>query len=191
MGYRRSPYSPESRNEQSMTSNYAKELLEDPAQVPIPKKPPEPIEVKFPSHLFPPRNVASFDARKVCSIDPTGTGRYELFRFQVPQGACLVLTHYAIYSDALDASLISFSPEVDGNRVWPYHGDPSSNFKMNLGLAPDLSNVALIEGNMILQPGQTFVWWLTNTQTVPAIMGARLKGYFDQANRLQSGSFGS
>jgi hypothetical protein len=182
---------PENRRVESMTSNYAKELLDDPSMMPQPKPKPEPTEVSFPTHLFPPKNVASFDARKVCMIDPTGTGRYELFSFQVPPGTSLVITHYALYCDALDSSLVSFSPEVDGNRVWPFHGDPTNGFSMNLGLAPDLSNVSLIEGNMILQPSQKFTWWLVNRDTVPVAMGARLKGYFDSKNKLESGSFGS
>lgn len=151
----------------------------------------QPTPVEMPPHVYPfvPLGAQSLDFRKLCNV-LASTTRQLLFSFQAPPGSRTVFTAYAIFSDAQNADLTEFVPEVDGKRVFPYHGDPANNFKINLGLAPDVSNNALIPAQLVLEPGQTISWYLTNTDTVDVAMGIRMVGYFDASAKRVTPRFG-
>jgi hypothetical protein len=151
-----------------------------------------PTPVELPPHIFPFMPVGSqpVDLRKLCLVEKS-TVKSEFMRFQAPGGARTVFQAYAIFSDALDADLTEFVPEVDGQRVFPYHGDPTANYKMSLGLAPDISNNALIPAQLILEPNQIIIWYVTNLDaSVDVAMGVRMVGYFDSSARRVDPRFG-
>lgn len=150
-----------------------------------------PTPVELPPHIFPnvPLGAQSLDFRKLCLV-VAGSTKQLLFEYAAPPGSRTVFTAYALFSDAANASLTEFLPEVDGQRVYPFHGDPSANFKMNLGLSPDVSNNALIPSQLILEPGQVIRWYLTNTDTVDVAMGVRMVGFFDASAKRVTPRFG-
>ena len=147
--------------------------------------------IDLPGHIFPfmPEGVQPLDFRKLCLVTPA-TIKLPFLTFTAPEGTRTVFQAYAIFSDALNSDLSEFIPEVDGQRVFPYHGDPTNNFKMSLGLAPDISNNALIPAQLILEPRQTITFFVTNTDTVDVAMGVRLVGYFDASAKRVTPRFG-
>lgn len=151
----------------------------------------KPVKIEMPNHVFPytPLGAQSLDFRKVSTVVAASV-RTLLFEFQAPAGSRTVFTAYALFSDAANAATTEFVPEVDGNRVFGFHGDPSNNFKMNLGLSPDVSNNALIPAQLVLEPGQWIRWYLTNTDTVDVVMGIRMVGYFDASAKRVAPRFG-
>lgn len=154
----------------------------------------EPTPISLPRHMFNPDNVPSLDFRRACLIPANTTAAlpFLLFEFTCPQGSVAVFTHYAIYCDGLDEDLVEFLPAVDGSRIFPYHGNPAKNFKMGLGLGPDLSNTCLIPANLKLFPGQTLRISAVNLDPgVSSAMGARFVGYLDNVNLVEAGRFGS
>lgn len=152
--------------------------------------PKEAVEVNFPNHLYIPKGAQSLDLRKVMNI-PAGTRDYELFKYKAPPGAVTRFISYGVYNDGDNGNDYNFKPQLDGNRIFPYHGDPTTfDFKIYLGLGPDLSQVAMIPCQLYVQPGQTVRWLLTNTSTVDTSMGVRMCGYFDSSQLLETGRYG-
>lgn len=138
----------------------------------------KPTLVELPRHLYIPDNAQSVDIRKLCVLAP-GEDTI-LFNFEAPQGSKVQFLAYGIFTDAQDITQIEFIPTVDGSRVFPYHGDPTDNFRMNLGLAPDLSNQALIQCQLTLNPKQVLSWRVRNFDPDLEIpMGVRMIGYVD------------
>jgi hypothetical protein len=150
---------------------------------------PRPTAVELPHHLFIPANVQNLDLRKLATVT-TGTIKAEFLRFKCPPGATTRFISYAIYNDGDLASAFRFEPEVSGNRAFPYHGDPTDNFRIALGLAPDLGNNSLIPCQLTLMPEQEIIWYVTNTSGVDTDMGIRMVGYFDTTQRLVTPRFG-
>lgn len=64
------------------------------------------------------------------------------------------------------------------------------NFKIYLGLGPDMSEGTMIGCELMLQPGQVLQWLITNTSGVDTSMGIRMKGYFDTSQKRVTGNFG-
>ena len=149
----------------------------------------ERTNVDFPPHLFIPDGAESIDARRVLSVDPN-TVNLEIFRFVAPEGCVTRFISYGIFNDGDDAVNYKFLPEIDGNRVMRYHGDPLNFFKMDLGLAPDLSNSALIPCQLALAPRQTLTWRIWNNSGVITSMGVRMVGYFDIRQMRVTPKFG-
>lgn len=148
-----------------------------------------PVEVSnLPRHLFTPEGARSVDIRNLASI-PAATS-FDVLVFTAPEGATTFFTHYAIFNDALDFSLVEFIPTVNNRRIYPYHGEPSNNYKIALGLAPDLSNSSLIEGPLQLNPGEVLRWTAVNNAAVAVAMGVRMKGYLDARTSRKPRMFG-
>lgn len=141
----------------------------------------EALVTSFPSHLYVPDGSQSLDMRRLVSV-ATGTVNEEIFRFQAPKGQRVWFLGYSIFSDGTLAASQEFIPRVDGNRVFPYHGDPNNSFKINLGLGPDMSNQNIIHCQLPLEPGQVLTWSVTNTSGVAIAMGVRMTGYLDSQN---------
>jgi len=153
------------------------------------KSVPRPTDVAFPPHLFIPENAESIDIRKVMNI-PLGTSDYEILSFTAPQGAVTRFIKYGVFNDGLLASDYRFLPVIDGSRIFRYHGDPTDNYRISLGLGPDLSETAMIGCQLMLYPGQTVRWLVTNASAVDTAMGVRMVGYLDTSQRLVPTRFG-
>ena len=145
--------------------------------------------VELPRHLFIPDGAESIDIRRVMNV-PSPTTDYLLFRFTAPPGSYTKFISYGVYNDGDAAANYQFKPEVDGNRIFRYHGDPQANYKIDLGLAPDLSNNAMIPCQLTLEPGQILEWLITNTSGVDTSMGVRMVGYFDTQAMRATEKFG-
>jgi hypothetical protein len=150
---------------------------------------PKPTAVELPHHLYIPANVQNLDLRKLATVS-NGTNKEEFFRFKCPPGATTRFISYAIYNDGDLAGNYKFEPEVSGARVFPYHGDPTDNFRLALGLAPDLGNNSLVPCQLTLMPEQEIIWYVTNLSGVATDMGIRMVGYFDTTQRLVTPRFG-
>jgi hypothetical protein len=145
--------------------------------------------VEFPPHLYVPEGAESLDLRRVMNI-PNGTLDYAIFEFIVPPGAVTRFISYGVFNDGDVAANYRFLPQVNGNRIFRYHGDPMTNFKIDLGLAPDLSNNSLIPCQLTLQPYDVLRWLVTNTSGVDTSMGVRMVGYFDTQQKRVTPKFG-
>lgn len=143
----------------------------------------------LPRHLFTPEGARSLDMRNL-AIVPAGTVGATLLSFTAPEGTACFFTGYAIFNDGLAFSLLEFLPLIDEKRIFPYHGDPNSNFKIALGLGPDLGNESIIDCQLQLEPGQTLKWLVTNNDVVDVTMGVRMKGYIDSRTSRPTRVFG-
>lgn len=150
---------------------------------------PKPVKIEFPNHLYIPEGAQSLDFRKVVNL-PAGSVDFELFSFTAPPGAVTRFLSYGVFNDGNDGADYEFKPLLDGRRIFGFHGDPALNFKIYLGLAPDLSEIAMIPCQLYIQPGQTVKWLLTNTSAVDTSMGVRMTGYFDSSQQRVTGRFG-
>lgn len=141
--------------------------------------------VELPPHLFIPNNAQSIDITKVCNT-LAGTIRETLMSFTAPDGGMTVFLSYGVFTDAEFADTIEFRPEVNGTRIFPYHGDPDDDFKIKIGTGPDLSNNALKTGYIILQPDDLLEWKVSNTGAITTVMGVRSVGYFISSQQLEA-----
>ena len=126
--------------------------------------------VDLPRHLFIPEGAASIDFRRLATIGAASVKQL-LMRFTAPPGSVTRFISYGIFNDGLSAADYEFLPLVDGARVFPYHGDPMDNYKISLGLSPDLSNAALIPCQLTLIPNQVLELYLKNNISVNNDMG--------------------
>lgn len=149
--------------------------------------------VAFPQHLFPPAEAQTIDIRRMCTITPDANFQL-LMEFNPAsygiKGAAIRLTHYGIACDGELEVNFEFLPTVNGARIFPFHGDPQNNFRMNLGLAPDLSDNSLIAAELYLRSQDVLRWYVKNNDTVDADMGVRMKGYLDTTQKTVSARFG-
>lgn len=149
--------------------------------------------VELPRHLFIPAQAVSIDIRRVCNVSPGSLitdPANVLIRYTAPPGAITRFISYGVFCDGELSADFAFEPKVDGSRVFPYHGDPSQDYRINLGLGPDLSNSSLIQCNLALTPGQTLTWSVENLSTVKTVMGVRMVGYFDSSSQSVAPRFG-
>lgn len=151
-----------------------------------------PTKIELPPHLFVPPQAQNIDIRRLADIG-AGSVDIELWRFKAPQGGKTHFIAYGVFSDGTLANTQEFIPRVDGRRVFPYQGTPDAkgiNFKIRLGLAPDLSENSLLGAQLTMEPGQVLTWNVTNLNAVSVSMGVRMKGYIDftsQRNTDRSG----
>lgn len=142
--------------------------------------------VRLPPHLFIPEGAESLDLRRAADIAANTSAPFLFLEFECPLGATCHFISYAIFSDGNLANTQEFIPRVDERRVFPYQGDPQNNFKINLGLAPDLSNNSLIQCQLTINPGEKLQWYVVNNNAVDIAMGVRMVGYIDRAmTRIQ------
>lgn len=146
----------------------------------------DPTAVSLPPHLFIPSDAQSVDIRNLVSVPPATT--VDILDFRGRQGGYVKFIGYAIFNDALLLSSIDLIPLVNGARVLPFHGNPNDNFKMGLGLSPDLS--VLIPCQLDLQPQDRLIWRFTNNGVVDVSVGVRMNGYYSQSTQRKVGRFG-
>jgi hypothetical protein len=142
--------------------------------------------VSLPPHLFIPGDAQSIDVSELANVPPATT--VNLMTFKGLKGGLVKFIGYAIFNDALMLALINLVPRVNGVRVLPFHGNPNLNFKLGLGLGPDLS--VLIPVQLDLQPGDILTWDFTNNDVVDVAAGVRMSGYFSQDIIRKTGRFG-
>jgi hypothetical protein len=147
-----------------------------------------PIAVSLPPHLFIPETGQSVDIRRLASVAPATSDR--LIAFTAPKGAITRFIGYSVFNDALNFNLVEFVPKVNGRRVFPFHGDPQLNFKIALGLGPDMSNANSINCLLDLNPGDFLTWDFFNNDVVAVAAGVRMIGYVDQTITRKIGRFG-
>lgn len=152
-------------------------------------EPAQEITALPPRHLAPPEGAETLDIRRAIVLTP-GSIDTEVISFQCPQGANVFVYKYALYTDAADASLIDFKPTVDGRRTIAYHGDPNDNYRLDLSIANNLSEYALIPCQVILTPNQVFRWTASNNDIVDLTFAVRMIGYFDFGGRLSTAKSG-
>lgn len=147
------------------------------------------VQVDFPNHLFIPAGAQSIDITRACLV-LTGTTRESLMQFTAPDGGITAFISYGVFTDAEFASTIEFIPAIDNARVFPFHGDPNNNFRINIGTGPDLSNNSLKQAHIVMQPGQVFNWYVTNSDILARVMGVRMVGYFMSSQQIEATRFG-
>ena len=149
------------------------------------------IKVVLPSHLFSPSNAETIDIRKVCEIEKNTDEESLIFEIKAGEGEAFRFIKYAIYTDAEDQNDIEFFPRINGKRILRLHGTPqgSGSYKLGLGLAPDLSNYALINCDILLKPNQKLTWHVVNKNDVSVPMGVRMVGHVDNLNKRDEGLF--
>ena len=143
-------------------------------------QPKNPVPVQLPPHLFVPADAQVIDMRRAADIAAGTTDPFLLMSFTCPKGAVAHFTQYAVFSDGALAANQEFIPRSAGARAFPYQGDPNDNFRINLGLAPDLSNNSLIQCQLTINPGEKVEWFVKNTNAVDIAMGVRMVGYIDR-----------
>lgn len=145
----------------------------------------KPVKVNLPDHLYIPPGAQSLDMRNLFDVAAGAT--IDVIRFTAPLGGGITrILSYGIFNDGLLAANFDFIPTVDGRRVYPFQGDPLDNFRIYLGVSPDLSNSSLIPGLLDLAPGQTLVWQAQNRSVVTTTMGVRVTGFIDRDKQVQS-----
>lgn len=142
-----------------------------------------PTSISLPSHLFVPPGAESVDIRVAADIAAGTTVPVSIMSFTAPKGSVTHFIQYGVFSDGSLAANQEFIPRVDGRRAFPYQGDPNNNFKIDLGLAPDLSNSSLIQCQLTLNPGETVEWFVKNLNLVDIAMGVRMVGYVDYSQK--------
>lgn len=142
----------------------------------------------LPRHLYRPFNAQSVDIRNLVQLNVGETAR--VLEFECPNSSSVVFIGYGVFSDAFLETDIEFLPKVNGKRIFTFHGNPGENYKISLGLAPDLSNSALIECYLQLRPGDVLTWDIINSSAVQISAGVRMKGYLDAANLQIDQQFG-
>ena len=148
----------------------------------------KPVEISLPSHLFIPPTAQSIDMRNL--FDVTAGTRQTLIDFVAPTGGLTTILGYAIFNDGLLAADFDFFPTIDNKRVWPFHGDPLDNFRIFIGLGPDLSNANLFQSYTTMQPGQRLKIDAENRAAVDTSMGARVVAYVDKTQPRDQRRFG-
>lgn len=141
------------------------------------------MPIDLPGHLFTPPGAESVDIRVAADIAALTTVPTLLMSFRAPKGSVTHFISYGIFSDGSLAANQEFIPRVNGRRAFPYQGDPQNNFKINLGLAPDLSNSSLIQCQLTLNPDEVVEWYVTNLNAVDIAMGVRMVGYVDYSQK--------
>jgi len=147
-----------------------------------------PTAVSLPDHLFIPRTGQSVDIRRLANVLPATST--ELIVFTAPPGQKTKFIGYGVFSDALLFNLVNFIPTVNGKRIFPFHGDPQVNYKIALGVAPDLSNNAMINCQLDMNPGEVLKWTFFNNDVVAVAAGVRMVGYVDVTVTRTAGRFG-
>ena len=136
----------------------------------------QPIPVALPPHLFTPPDAQTIDISALANVPPSTT--VDLLVFTAPKGGWVNFLGYAIFNDSLNLALINLVPTINGARVLPFNGNPQLNFKLGLGVSPDLATLIPVQLNM--QPNDVLKWTFTNNDVVDVAAGVRMNGYFTQ-----------
>lgn len=155
----------------------------------------KPREIILPRHTNIPPNAESVNILELCELAPNSSVFDTMLTLKAKASEKIIITHYAIWTDAEDAGEIEFRFEINGNPIYRFHGRPNdanapTRYTNNIGIAPDLSNIALIEGYAVLDPLKELKVKVINrapdaTDIRP--VGVRLVGYIDSINSRSQG----
>lgn len=157
-----------------------------------------PVPVASPLHLQAPEGARTLDLRRAISV-PAATVDATLMSFQCLAGATTVIYFYSLVYPSAPGTVtpaLEWIPTIDGQRVLQYHGSPgvseSPNPTTNLNAATafDFTSSGLVRCQLLMQPGQTLRWGVSNATGVAQVMGVRMTGYVDFTQQLQSKKFG-
>ncbi len=154
------------------------------------------VLVDFPVHLHIPLGAESIDIVDICELDKKQQSSdavlTRLITLNPQQGSEYFILSYGIFTDVENAADIEFFIKVNGKRVLRLHGRPDSAtnpqfYKINFGLAPDLSNDSLKACQILLTPNDTLTVDVVNrNEEVTAPVGVRIVGYVLNNNKLSS-----
>lgn len=144
--------------------------------------------VQLPRNLYSPPGSQSMNLVSGTVTVPPATLNLPILDFTAPQGAMVNFLSYAITSDG--PGVTRFIPQVNDNRVLPFHGIPQSDYFIDEGTGPDLGNNSLVEAQLVLIPGERLRWLVSNTDAVPHEMSVRMVGYIISTQALEDVRFG-
>ena len=140
--------------------------------------------IMFPRHLFIPPNAEPIDIRKLCEVNAGMTTPERFITLKAKEGEEIVITHYGVFTEAEDANETEFFFKANGSRIYRLHGRPDDalnpkRYLINIGVAPDLSNLSLINGHIKIRPTQIYSVDVINRNLteIPRAMGVRIVGY--------------
>jgi hypothetical protein len=148
---------------------------------------------ELPDHLFIPRTAQSLNLinRVVATEgDPPGlvATTYSIMSFTTPKsGGVMRIWDYALTTDAED---IEFRILINGHNALPYHGNPNNKFRIDKPTGIALSNLDLVECQLLLQPNNHVEVIMVNNTATGTFYGARLVGYFDADQVRRADRFG-
>lgn len=153
-----------------------------------------PVPVILPRTAHAPEGARTVDLRRQVSVAAGAT--VDLISWVGLGSATTVFFAYGLILPAGGAPDVEWFPTVEQQRVFQYHGDPGVNVSsnpethLNMATGTDFSDIALIGCQLLMQPGQQFLWRAKNNTGAPVVMGIRLKGYVDLSQQLLSSKFG-
>ena len=155
----------------------------------------EPREVMFPKHLYIPKDAEPLDIKDLCELAPNMSDFGTLMTLKANKAEQIVITHYAVWTDAEDANEIEFRFDIENNPLYRLHGRPNSptdptKYTINLGISPDLSNLALVPAYAVVSPEKYLRVRVINRATDSVDIrpvGVRLVGYSESIGRRSQG----
>lgn len=141
-----------------------------------------------------PSDAETLDIQELCEVAGTESGvspvAHRLMTIKAKENETIVITHYAIYTDALNASDVEFIPLLNDNRTLKLHGRPDDaskpkKYSLSVGLCPDLSEQSLRRALITLAPLQTLTWDVYNYSSNSRPMGVRVKGYVRSLSKVR------
>jgi len=121
-------------------------------------------------------------------VIPPATLNLPIFDFTAPQGAMTNFLAYAIVTTG--PGVTRFIPQINGNRVLPFHGIPQSGFFIDDGTGVDIGNNSLVDALLVMKPGDRFTWIVSNMDAIPHTMTVRMTGYVISTQVLEDVRFG-
>ena len=149
------------------------------------------FNVNLPSHIFIPEDAESVDARRCVEISKNTDKPVEILRIEAKEGEYFRFIKYAVFTDAELAENIEFIPKLNGKRILRQHGTPDKNmnYRISLGLSPDISEGALISCDINLKPHNVLTWEVYNKSDVDIPVAVRMVGYSSAYGDLVKGNF--
>lgn len=141
-----------------------------------------------------PADAEALDIQELCELAGVAQGgtaqAHRMITLTAKQNETIVITHYAIYTDALNADEVEFIPLLQDNRALRFHGRPNdplkpTKYSLTVGLCPDLSEQSLRRALITLAPLQTLTWDAYNYSNDVRPMGVRMKGYIRSLSKVK------
>lgn len=115
---------------------------------------------------------------------------FPIITFEAPSAGITRILFYALYSSVpVGDRRVTFIPEKDGTRCYPYHGDPKDgNVILSTGSNVDsVGTDSLVYAPLTLLPKQRLTWKVLVRAGVPpaplppdSLAGVRIVGYVDE-----------
>lgn len=141
-----------------------------------------------------PQGGNSLDIHRIGDV--TTTTKEVMLPFRPPKGFTAFISHFALFSDALLETEVEFIPEINGQRVLSYHGNPQFNkgkipYRLSVGMSADLSNTGLRACNLVIRDTDELIWYVTQLNANAQTMGIRCVGYLMSNSKVTEPFTGS